>query len=91
VGQEDERQHPFLHPAKIMTTVGRKLNELRNDKQLINGVCNSVAGPDRQDPYGMFMGLLDPELLLRGTAPYPAPDPSISCKNSKKNLDSTVL
>jgi hypothetical protein len=37
----------------------------------------------------MFLGLPDPDLLVRGMDPDPAldPDPS-SCKNSKKNLDS---
>ena len=34
----------------------------------------------------MFLGLPDPDLLVRGMDPVP--DPSISCKNSKKNLDS---
>jgi hypothetical protein len=32
-----------------------------------------------------FLGLLAPDLLVRGTAPDP--DPSISSKNSKKNHD----
>jgi hypothetical protein len=49
----------------------------------------------------MFLGLLDPDSdqlfrvmvpdsdpLVRGMDPDPAPDSSIICKNSKKNLDS---
>jgi hypothetical protein len=38
----------------------------------------------------MFLGLSDPDPLVRGMDPDldPDPDPSISCKNSKKNLDS---
>jgi hypothetical protein len=40
----------------------------------------------------MFLGLLDPDPypLVRGMDPDlpPDPDPSTSCKNSKKNLDS---
>jgi hypothetical protein len=34
----------------------------------------------------MFLGLPDPDPLVRGMDPDP--DPSSSCKNSKKNLDS---
>jgi hypothetical protein len=34
----------------------------------------------------MFLGLPDPDPLVRGIDPDP--DPSSSCKNSKKNLDS---
>ncbi len=33
----------------------------------------------------MFLGLPDPDPLVRGMDPDPAPS---SCKNSKKNLDS---
>jgi hypothetical protein len=33
----------------------------------------------------MFLGLPDPDPLVRGMDPDP--DPSTSCKNSKKNLD----
>jgi hypothetical protein len=36
----------------------------------------------------MFLGLLDPDPLVRGTDPDPAPDPSIISKNIKKNLNS---
>jgi hypothetical protein len=38
----------------------------------------------------MFLGLPDPDQLVRGMDPDPAPDtdPSIIMKNSKKNLDS---
>jgi hypothetical protein len=38
----------------------------------------------------MFLGLPDPDPLVRGMDPDPAPDPDLSssCKNSKKNLDS---
>ena len=42
----------------------------------------------------MFLGLPDPDPLVRGMDPDPDPaldpdpDPSIICKNSKKNLDS---
>ncbi len=42
----------------------------------------------------MFLGLLDPDpdLLVRGLDPDPAPDPSMTLsKNSKKNLDPTSL
>jgi hypothetical protein len=41
----------------------------------------------------MFLGLLDPDPLVRGMdpdpapAPDPAPEPSIIKQNSKKNLD----
>jgi hypothetical protein len=35
----------------------------------------------------MFLGLLDPDLLVRGTDPDRDPDLS-SSKNGKKNLDS---
>jgi hypothetical protein len=38
----------------------------------------------------MFLGLLDPDLLVRGMHPDPAldPDPSIIMQNSKNDLDS---
>ena len=39
----------------------------------------------------MFLGLPDPDPLVRAMDPDPAVDPGIllsSCKNSKKNLDS---
>jgi hypothetical protein len=38
----------------------------------------------------MFLGLPDPDPLVRGMDPDPAPDPdpSIIMKSSKKNLDS---
>jgi hypothetical protein len=38
----------------------------------------------------MFLGLPDPDPLVRGMDPGtdPAPDPSIIMQNSKKNLDS---
>jgi len=38
----------------------------------------------------MFLGLQDPDPLVRGMDPDPAldPDPSIIMQNSKKNLDS---
>jgi hypothetical protein len=35
----------------------------------------------------LFLGLLDPDPLVRGMDPDPDMDPS-SCKNNKKNLDS---
>jgi hypothetical protein len=35
----------------------------------------------------MFLDLPDPDPIVRGMEPDPAPDPSITCKNSKKNLD----
>jgi hypothetical protein len=49
----------------------------------------SAADPDpNPDPH--FLGLLDPDPLVRGMDPDPAsdPDPSITKQNSKKNLDS---
>jgi hypothetical protein len=36
---------------------------------------SSVADPDQPDPH--FLGLLDPDPLVRGIDPDPAPDPSI--------------
>jgi hypothetical protein len=38
----------------------------------------------------MFLGLLDPDPLVRGMDPDPAPDPNplSASKNSKENLDS---
>ncbi len=45
-------------------------------------VAGSVADPDPEDPY--VLGLPDPDPLVRDTDP----DPSITSKNSKKNIDS---
>jgi hypothetical protein len=39
----------------------------------------------------MFLGLLDPDPLVRGTDPYPAPDPTIIAKPVRKSLIPTVL
>jgi hypothetical protein len=38
----------------------------------------------------VYLGLPDPDPLVRGMDPDPEldPDPSISCKNNKKNLES---
>jgi hypothetical protein len=36
----------------------------------------------------MVLGLQDPDLIVRGVDPDPAPDPSLSSKNNYKNLDS---
>jgi hypothetical protein len=36
----------------------------------------------------MFLGLPDPDPLLRCMVPDPDPDPSITMQNSKNNLDS---
>jgi hypothetical protein len=36
----------------------------------------------------VFLGLLDPDPLVRDMDPAPDPDLLSSCKNSKKNLDS---
>ncbi len=49
----------------------------------------SVLDPDpNPDPY--LLGLLDPDPdpLIRGMDPGPGPDPSMTKKNSKENLDS---
>jgi hypothetical protein len=35
----------------------------------------------------VFLGLLDPDLLVRGMDPDPGLDPSIIKQNSKENLD----
>jgi hypothetical protein len=39
----------------------------------------------------MFLGLPDPDPLVRGMDPAPDPDCSSSCKNSKKTLTPTIL
>jgi hypothetical protein len=36
----------------------------------------------------MFLGLPDPDPLVRDTDPAPDPDPSIIKQNSKENIDS---
>jgi|688.fasta_scaffold1635817_1 hypothetical protein len=40
--------------------------------------------PDSQDPYGMFLGLLDPDPVVRGMDP----NPSIIKQKNKKTLNS---
>jgi hypothetical protein len=49
-------------------------------RRLIGKKIIGVADPDPQDPYPMFLGLLNPDPLVQGTDPDL--DPSMISKNS---------
>jgi hypothetical protein len=44
---------------------------------MVPALISSVPDPDPLHRIHMFLGLLDPDPLVRGMDPDPAPDPSI--------------
>jgi hypothetical protein len=74
-------------PVRVDEPASRSAHEQEDLTRAIHAKVSLSVLRIRIRRIRMFLGLLDPDLLVRGTDPDRDPDLS-SSKNSKKNLDS---